>query len=420
MLIMLLLNSAMAAEQYNDLDKIVAVVNDDIITRNELNQEVDILTERLSRQKAQLPAHNVFEKQVLERIILIRLQLQEADKSGIRIDDNILNDALRQLAAKNNMNLTRFRNTIESGGQDFAEFREDFRKELMIQQLRQRGVARKVTVSPREIQYFLENQARHGQQTLEYHLLHIRIDLPEGASVETTAAKKQKAEAMVKRLKAGEDFSAIAIAESDGAQALEGGDLGWLPLGKLPTLFANVVPQMTDHSIEGPLQSNSGFHIIKLAGKRGQKTSLITQYKVRHILIKPDEFLSDSDAEKKLGGLKQRIENKEDFSVLAKAHSQDTGSAADGGDVGWVNPGMMVEEFEQVMRQTPMNTTSAPFRTQFGWHILQVLEQRQHDNTEEAQQDEARKQIRERKMDSAFQDWLRRLRDEAYVEIRLD
>ena len=419
-LLLLGLYHSVFAQDYQKIDQIVAVVNDDVVTRSELDREVDALRERLSQQKARLPSRTVFEKQVLDRIILIRLQLQQAQRSGIRVDDTLLNDALRQLASDKGMRLSQYRDAVTKNGQTFAEFREILRKELMMQQLRQRGVARKVKVSQREIQYFLDNQNRHEEQTSEYHLLHIRLDIPENADSDVVAKRKQDANDIIKKLSAGESFNAMALTYSDGNTALEGGDLGWLPLAKLPTLFVKVAQNMKVDAIQGPLRSSSGFHIIKLAGKRGLAESTIIQTDVRHILLTPNEFLSSDETEKKLEDLYQRIAAGEDFASLAKAHSQDTASATAGGDLGWVDAGTMVASFEKVMQTIELNTVSVPFRSQFGWHILEVKARRSHDNTLAAQQAQARKQIRERKTESAFQDWLRRLRDEAYIELRLD
>ena len=402
-----------------ELDRIVAIINDDVIMRSELRAKIRTVTNQMSEQNIPLPPQDILEKQVLDQLILTKLQTQMADNTGIRVDEETLNRALGRIAAENELSLSQFREILEEDGYSYERFREDIRDEILISRLQQRQVDNRVGVTDREIDNFLSNQVLRGETDTEFRIAHILIATPEGASYRQLAEIKEKAEKALAELKAGDDFSRLAAIYSDGSQALNGGDLGWRKAGQVPTLFADFIADMEPGEISELIKSPSGYHIIKLAERRSGEKVVVTQTRARHILIQPNELVTNEDAYRRLEQLKTRIDGGDDFAELAKGHSNDTMSAAQGGDLGWVSPGDLVPEFEQVMNILEPGQTSAPFRSQFGFHILQVLERREHDSTEDVRRARAREAIRRRKLEEARGDWLRQLRDEAYVEYRL-
>ncbi|EIJ44202.1 parvulin-like peptidyl-prolyl isomerase [Beggiatoa alba B18LD] len=405
------------------LDYIVAIVNDDVITALALQDEVRATEAKLNEQKIQIPSRQVLERQVLESLIMGKIQLQLAARTGINVDDNALNETMRKVAAQNNLDLQKMRMVLEQEGLSFNQFREDIRNRLIIQRLQQRQVVNRVNVSPREIDAFLLAQAKQetGKTATEFRLFHILVAVPEAASPEVIAQKQKRAEDILIQLRAGADFQKTAVAMSDSPQALEGGDLGWRRLGEIPNLFADALSRLQVGETSDVIRNASGFHIIKLVDKRGQSAqNIVTQSRVRHILIKTSEVMSDFEAQARLEGIKERIEKGENFADLAKAYSEDYASANNGGALDWVNPGDMVPEFEQTVIRSPLNKISDPFKSDFGWHILEVLERRQQDNTEQASRMKATEQIRQRKIAEDLQTWLRQLRDEAYIEYRLN
>ena len=418
--LLLLLASTTAGAAPQLLDRIVAVVNNEAITATELKAEIETIKLQLNQQRAPIPPADILKKQVLERLIGIHLQLQLAKANNIVIDEDTLNRAIQGIAEQNNMSLRQFRNVLEGDGYDFNKFRQDIRKEMITSRLRQRQIDSRINVSDAEIDQFLARQKSSDNANDEYHLAHILIAVPEAASSDDIQQAKAKAQALLEKLQQGADFTRLALSDSSGQQALSGGDLGWRKAGQLPTLFANLVPKMKVGEVSQPIRSPSGYHIIKLLEHRGGAQHVITQTHVRHILLRPNALTSEEDVRAKLLELKDRAERGDDFGQLAQAHSEDKASAINGGDLGWASPGVMVPQFEQVMAETPINAISEPFQTQFGWHILQVLERRDYDNTEEFKRNNARRQLIERKVAEEQEIWLRRLRDEAYVEIRLD
>ncbi len=421
---MLLHSRAVSAQSsgndIEELDRVVAVVNDDVIVFSELQVRAHRVAEQLRQSGTSPPPDDVLEKQVLERLVVDRLQVQTAEQSGIRVDDATLDRALSDMARKNGVGLGEFKRILERDGFIYATFREDVREEIVISRLRRRQVENRIKVSDREIDNLLANQTGGVNAENEYRLSHILISVPEAASPEEIANAKSRGEAVLTRLADGQDFAEVAAAESDGQQALRGGDLGWRKAAQLPSLFSTVVPELKQGEPSELIRSPSGFHIIRISSTRGDKSTLITQSHVRHILIRTDEVTVDEDAQTRLNQLKTRIEGGDDFDTLAKSHSSDRGSAAKGGDLGWVSPGDLVPKFEQRMNALAPGQVSEPFKTQFGWHIVQLLQRREHDNTEKVHRARARNQIRARKVEEETQAWLRRMRDEAYVEYRLD
>lgn len=404
------------------LDRVVAIVNDDVITELELATEVKMIKKQLRSQNTRMPPDDVLQPQVLDRMVLRRIQLQLASKAHIRVDDDTLNRTLESIARQNNLSLMEFRTVLESEGMQYQKFRENMREEIIINRLQKRQVHDRINITPQEVDAYLANRALQSGTQYEYNLGHILISVPEAASPELIATARQKAEKVVADLQAGADFAQTAIAVSDGRQALEGGSLGWREISSLPTLFADWVLDREEGEISEPIRSPSGFHIIKMLGKRSnQPQTLVKQTHARHILLRPDGPgpIQDNRTRQAIEELKLRIESGEDFAELAKANSDDPGSGANGGDLGWVNPGTMVAPFENAMNALPVGKISKPVKTQFGWHIIEVLERREQDMTEEVQRSKARESIRASKLDPAMQAWTRRLRDEAFVEIRL-
>jgi peptidyl-prolyl cis-trans isomerase SurA len=402
------------------LNQIVAVVNDDVILRSQLDTAVKEVSAQLREKETPLPPLPVLEKQVLEKLILEHLQLQLADTNGIKIDDITLNSKLQEIAKENGVSLTDFRAVLEREGYDYGSFRENIRNQLTIAKLRQQMVGSRITASEQEVDNLLASLEANQMGDTEYHLAHILIATPDAASEDQIKAARQRADTIVAKLRAGADFTQMAIAESDAPTALDGGDIGWRSAGQLPSLFVEPVKEMHAGDIHDPIRSPSGFHIIKLVEQRGDERHIVSQTHVRHILLRTDAVHTSETIKARMEQLEARLRGGEDFAVLAKSNSQDTVSAAKGGDLGWVNPGELVPKFEDVMNGTPPGQISQPFETEFGWHILQVLGRREHDSTEEYKRAKARQLIRKRKGDEELFLWLRRLRDEAYVEYRLD
>jgi peptidyl-prolyl cis-trans isomerase SurA len=409
-----------AVEKHNPLDRIVAIVNDDVITYVELETETNIIKQQLRAQQTQLPPDNILEKQVLDRLVITRIQLQHAERRLLKVDDESLNKAIANIASQNGLGINDFRQALEASGMNYSDYRERIRNEIIVSRLQQREVQRKINVTDQEIADFLANQDLQESTNEEYRLQHILLVVPEAAAAERIQAVKQKAQQLLERLQAGEDFSQVAIADSDGQQALSGGDLGWRKLAEIPSLFSDIVRNMQVGELSGVIRSPSGFHIIKLAEKRSSDVQhIVKQTLARHILIQTNELVTSDEALERLQQLKQRIESGEDFAQIAKAHSDDKGSAADGGNLGWVNPGVMVREFEEAMNQLQPGEISVPVKTQFGWHLIKVEDRREHDNTEEFVKRQAGEFILQQKLGPALENWIRQIKDEAFVQVRL-
>ncbi len=403
-----------------EIDRIVAVVNDDVIVHSELQTRLRAVIDQLQNAGVPAPPEDVLKKQVLEQLILDRLQLQLAEGTGIRVDDETLNRQIADIARQNQLSLREFRDILQRDGYDFGAFREEIRNELIKSRVQQRQVQDRVQITERDIDNFIATQAKQGSNIPEYRVGHILIAVPDGASPEQLAEAKQRAEDIVERLRDGANFGRIAAAESDGRQALEGGDLGWRKAGALPTMFEKVVPELEKGEISEIIRSSSGFHVLKLLDVRGAGRLVIEQTNARHILIKTNEIVSSADARSRLRVLRSRVQNGADFAELARASSDDPGSAVKGGDLGWLSPGDTIPAFEKTMDALAVGEISEPFETQFGWHIVQVLGRRDRDSTEEVQRAKAAEQLRNRKVDEELQAWFRQIRDEAYIEYRLD
>ena len=405
----------------SDIDRIVVIVNDDVITDSELNQRLRETKKQLILEKISAPPDAALKKQLLERMVLERLQIQLAASTGIRISESDVDRAFETVARRNNFNAEDFRKALVQKDMDIAAYRHQLRDQLTIQQLLEREINNRVTVTDNEVDNFLENPQSRADMDVSYQLSHILIGIPESASPEAIQAARKRAWEIQRELAAGANFEQIAVSHSQGADALKGGNLGWKKAGELPELFLSALKTMTVSGISDILRSPSGFHVLKLNNKRGDnQAEAVTQTHARHILLKPSEILSPEDARNKLLGLRERIENGADFAALARAHSEDTGSAASGGDLGWTNPGQMVPEFEKAMSALKPDQLSQPVKTPFGLHLIQVLGRRSHDVTQERVFAAARQQIHARKADERYEQWARQLRNEAFVEHLLE
>jgi peptidyl-prolyl cis-trans isomerase SurA len=356
----------------------------------------------------------------MERLIIEQLQLQEAASLRITVDDLTLDRALESIAKRNNLTLAQFRDALARDGYTFKTFRNNIRNEMLISRLRKARVNDRITITQREVDEFLQAETNQTDTDRKYRLRHILLGVPDAASPETIQSIREKANALNEELRAGANFMQKAITLSDGQQALEGGDLGWRKIGQVPTLFVAEVRSMQVGDIAGPIQSPAGFHFIKLEQAEGGEQRIITQTLARHILIQPSAIRSDEDARKRLTQLRERIELGDDFAQLARANSDDKGTAIKGGELPWAGPNTFAPQFEEAMAELQPNQISEPFKTRFGWHILQVLDRREHDDTENYQRNQAREQIFKRKIEEETELWLRRLRDEAFVELRDD
>jgi peptidyl-prolyl cis-trans isomerase SurA len=404
----------------NKIDRIVAVVDQGVVTEKELNDRIEIVSAQLEKQGNQLPPRNVLEKQILERLINDRLQLQYAAQTGLRVDDDQLDKTIMRIAEQNKMGVPEFKEALAAEGIVYKKFREDIRNEILLARLREREVDNRVNVTESEVDNFLTTQSSRQDSSDEYEISHILIRAPEDGSPEDLKRLREKAEDALKKLQAGEDFGQLSARVSDAPNALEGGKLGWKTAAQIPALFLEALKPMQVGQLSGILRSPNGFHILKLTDRRGGNTStMVQQTHTRHILIKTSEVLSETEAKRKIDGIKQLIDNGEDFGEAAKRYSND-GSAANGGDLGWVNPGDTVPQFEKAMNALQPGQISDAVRSPFGWHLIQVLERRNQDMTREAERMKARQEIRQRKADEAYQDWVRELRDRAYVELRLE
>ena len=403
-----------------NVDRVVAVVNDEAITQYDLDDAKRIVLQQLKQQNVQPPAQDVLDKQVLERMMTERSLLQFAKENGVKVDDTMIERAILRIAQENKLSAEDFRKALAKENIDYPRYREDVRHELTVQRLREREVDSKITVSDAEVEQYLATLKSQNAGEAEYKLAHILVMVPDQASAEQIDAKKRRAEDALRALKNGADFAQVAAGFSEASDALGGGNLGWRSGARLPTVFADEVRAMQVGQVSAITRSASGFHIVKLLKKRSRnEPTVVDQTHARHILVRVNEIVSESDAKAKIDRLKDRIDSGTKFEELAKLNSEDTTSAK-GGDLGWLNPGDTVAEFDEAMKKLEPNQVSDPVRSPFGWHVIQVLERRRQDITGTRERSEAQTAIRQRKVDEAFQDWVRQIRDRAYVEVRLD
>jgi peptidyl-prolyl cis-trans isomerase SurA len=402
------------------LDRIVAVVEDDVILESELQREAVAIVRKLQASNTTMPPDYVIKRQVLEKMIVDRLQRHLAEKAGINMSEEMLTNSATEIAQRNNMTLEQFKQELQGQGMSYQVFLENMRNEIVINQLRGKEIGERIKVTDREIEHFIETEDKGGEGIGQYHLGHILVAVKEGSSAEVIKKAIDKAEQLVKDLRGGQDFSKTAMSVSDDDNALKGGDLGWRNKSDVPSLFVDVVDKMSAGDVSDPIRSPSGFHILKLLETKGVGTQMITKAKVRHILIKTNELVDDDEAQKRLIALKQRVADGDDFATLARAHSDDKGSALKGGSLDWVGPDDLVKPFQEAMEKLAIKEISDPVQTQFGWHLIQVLERENKDNTSDFKKNQIRDIIRKRKVEEETELWLRRLRDESYVEIFQD
>lgn len=402
------------------IDRIIAIVNDDVILQSELDNKTRSVRQQLRDQGIQPPSLERLQSQVLERLITENLQLQLAERNGILVDNETLNNNLRSLAQKNNLTLKEFRVVLERDGYTYANFRNEVRTQLILKKLQRQSVANQVQVSQQEIDNLIANQKTWGDVDQEYHVGHILVASPEAASPEQIQDTYQTTMEVLQKLQNGASFSSMAVAYSAGKKALEGGDIGWRKRDQIPTMFVDTIQNMQKGAVSKPIRSPSGFHIIKLIDKRGSQPLFTAQTLVQHILMTPNTVTTGRDIKLRLEQLRTRIKAGEDFATLALSHSQDKISAADEGKLGWVSPGEYPLEFEQAMNKLAIGEISEPLRTPYGYHLIRVIDRRTHDSTKDYQQAKARNSIRQRKIIENTELWLRRLRDEAYIEYRLE
>ncbi len=402
------------------LDRIAAIVNDGVVLKSELDEQIDMITRRLREQSTQLPPANVLRQQILERLVIQEVQLQRAERAGIKVPDELLNDQLKDVAKRNGLTLDELPRALEAQGINYAAYRNSIRKEMTISLLRQRDVLARIIVTPREIDQYLAKQEEDSAENREFNVSHILLSLPEAASPGQLEEVEAHAADIVQRARGGEDFAQLAVSYSNSQTALEGGQLGWRKGAQLPSFLAELVAGMQTGQVSDPVRTPSGFHVIRLNDTRSaEQQVMVNQVHARHILMRPNELQDDETVRQKLDALRERILAGEDFAGLAATTSEDTQSAAEGGDLGWQGPGTFVPDFERVLNSLQEDEISAPFQTQYGWHIVQLLGRRVHDNTDEVRRQRAFAVLREGKADEETELWLRRLRDESFIEYKM-
>jgi peptidyl-prolyl cis-trans isomerase SurA len=401
------------------VDGIAAVVNDGVVLKSELEVEMQRIVQRLEAQGTQTPPMGTLAGQVLERLVINRIQLQRAERLGIKISDETLNVALGNVAQRNNTTLSELPTMLAREGVDYTSYRAEMRDQLAIEQLRQRDVAGRIGITPRELDEYLERQEGRAFQNQEFNLSQILISISASATAEEVEAAEKEITDIYEKLQAGESFVEMAITHSEGQKSLEGGALGWRKGEEIPTLFAEIVPGLEIGQVSEPIRSASGFHLVRLDDRRGGDPIMQQQTRARHILITTNEVLDDEAASQKLREIREQILAGDSFEAVAKVISEDPGSAVDGGDLGWAGPGVFVPEFQAVCDNLEIDQISEPFQTSYGWHIIQLLDRRMHDTTEELQRQRAIMALRNSKMSEETELWMRRLRDEAFVDYRL-
>jgi peptidyl-prolyl cis-trans isomerase SurA len=402
------------------LDGVAAVVNDGIVLRSAVDSQMEVISARIQQAGQQLPPRNILRQQVLERLVLQEVQMQRADRLGIKVSDEMVNQALNEVATRNKIKFSDLPATLEQQGVDYRTYREDVRKEMTLQMLRSRDVISRVYVSPREVDQCLAKRKASPGADNEYNLAHILVAIPSTATEQQIAERVARAQGVFERAQKGEDFSQLAISYSDSGTALEGGALGWRKAGQLPSFVAEVIPNLKAGEVTEPIRTPSGLHIFKVLEIRGaSQSALVNQVHARHILMTTNEVEDDETVRQKLVRIRERIEHGESFEAIASVTSEDTGSAANGGDLGWVGPGTFVPEFEAQLDKLADNEMSQPFKSKFGWHLVQLLGRRTYDASDDVTRNKCVMQLREARADEETEIWLRRLRDEAFVEYRM-
>jgi peptidyl-prolyl cis-trans isomerase SurA len=402
------------------LDRVAAIVNDGVVLRSQVDSQQAIITERLQQQNQQLPPRNVLRQQVLERLVLQEVQMQRAARLGIKVSDEMVNQALAEVAKRNNVKFSELPAALEQQGMDYRAYREEVRKEITLQGLRQRDVLSRVYVSPREIDQCMAKRKGSPDADREFNLAHILVAIPSGATEQQVQERTTRAQGIYERAKKGDDFAQLAIQYSDSGTALEGGAIGWRKGAQLPSFVAETIPVLQPGQVTEPIRTPSGLHIFKVLEIRGaQEAAMVSQVHARHILMKTNEVEDDETVRQKLAKIRERVLKGESFEAIASVTSEDTGSAANGGDLGWASPGTFVPEFDKQLDALSDNEMSQPFKSQFGWHLVQLLGRRTYDASEDMTRNRCVTQLREARADEETEIWLRRLRDEAFVDYRM-
>jgi peptidyl-prolyl cis-trans isomerase SurA len=408
------------------LDGVAAVVDEGLVLKSELADRLALVLENLEKAQAEappqerrsLPPVSIIEQQVLDQLVLREIQLQRAGRAGITVSDDLLNEALSRVAQNLGYTLEELPAVLAAQNVDYAMYREDSRRDLIVEALEQRDVVNRIAITPRDLDQCLANSESKASDAFDYDISHILIGVPANAAQQDLENARQRIDEIHARLVAGEDFARLAVAVSQAQTALEGGSLGWRKGAQLPTLFADTVIRMKPGEFSAPIPSAGGFQIVKLNEMRGAERTMVDQVRVRHILLRPDEILDDAAVQQKTRDVRAQIAGGDDFGTVARAVSVDAASAAEGGDLEWLSPGDTVPEFEEAIAALPLNELSQPIKSRFGWHLAQVLERRSHDTTDEMKRTQCARQIRAAKAEEERELWLRRLRDQAFVDIR--
>ncbi|MFW6092736.1 MAG: peptidylprolyl isomerase [Pseudomonadota bacterium] len=411
--------AAPAQAEYQELDGIVAVVNDDVVLASELFSRLDMVKQQIAESDVETPSDDVLVSQIMERLILERLQLQEAERRGVRVEDEALTRAVASFAEQNGMNLDQFRTALAQDGVGYAEFREQIRREMVMTRLQRGLVSRRIAISDKDVDDLLDSPYYQQLLSDEYRVGHILLTIDDDASEEAAAAAREQAETIVRELRDGADFREMAIEHSSANTALEGGDLGFRKAGELPSLFAEEVLELRPGETADPIATRGGIHIVQLLEVQGASTQSEQQAHLRHILVQPSQIRTEEEAETLIRDIHQELENGADFAELAREHSEDPGSALDGGDLGWTAGDEFVPAFREAVSQTPTGELSEPFRSEYGWHVVEVLDRRDQDMSEEARRNMAMQILHQRRFDEELQEWQKELRDEAYVDVRI-
>lgn len=417
-LLLLLISISMTAFSAEMLDKVVAVVNDNVITVSELDAQAEVMQKQIQAKGMNLPPDDVLRKQVLQHLIDVDLQLQLAKNNNIVVDEAELNDAISKIAASNNLTLTQFREALNSQGIGWKTYRDNIRKEILITRVQQKAIGQNLVISNQQVEDYLKTARNTKKNQATYHLQNIVVPLPEAPTTEQVKKARQKALDLLKKINGGDDFSELAIAESSGEYALEGGDLGERHLAELPEVFANKVITMKIGEVAGPIRTGNGFQLVKLKAVGGELQSHnVTKSHVRHILLKQDANMTESEAKKQINNIYQQLKSGKDFGLMAKQYSLDAASAANGGDLGWVTADELVPQFSEAMNELPLKTVSKPVKSSFGWHLIEVLERKTVDDSEAYERQQVRQFLHQRKFGEAVQNWVQHIRTDAYVKI---
>lgn len=408
------------------LDGVAAVVDEGVVLKSELSERLTLVMANLEQRQQELPFEqrrplppvSVIEQQVLDQLIIREIQMQRARRIGINVNDDMLNEALGRVAQGLGYTLEELPTFLASQNVDYAAYREDSRRDLMVEQLEQRDVINRISITPRELDQCLAATDATATNNFDYNISHILISVPAAATQQDVEAAKKRIDEIHARLVAGEDFARLAVATSHAQTALDGGSLGWRKGAQLPTLFSATVARMQPGDFSDPIPSTGGFQIVKLNDMRGAERTMVDQLHVRHILLRPNEILDDAAVQQKMIGVRAQIAGGDDFATVARAVSEDTVSANEGGDLGWLSPGDTVPEFEQVIAELPIGEMSEPIKSRFGWHLIEVLDRRSYDTTDETKRNNCARQVRAAKAEEERELWVRRLRDQAFVEVR--